>query len=241
MPAAAVTFDLGDTLIGSGQSFSARLRRLHRWLTEHDIVISLGRVEAALKAAAETQTLAWRWGHQGSVQSFAREVMLRLRLRPPADDRLELQQLLEDPDPDLTLTASPGAGEALEQLRGAGLRLGIVCDALLPPGRVIRRQLRAIGLLEFFEPQAIAFSDEVGVPKPDPELFLTALRQLEVPPELAAHVGDLKLFDVAGARRTGMRAIRYTGCRNDPAPGPEADVVLGDLAALPAALASARS
>ena len=49
----------------------------------------------------------------------------------------------------------------------------------------------------------LAFSDEVGVPKPDPAIFAKALAELGAKPERAVHVGDLKRTDVAGARAFG--------------------------------------
>src|SRR5207249_2916452 len=81
-------------------------------------------------------------------------------------------------------------------------------------------------LIEHFEPAALVFSDEVGVYKPDPRIFQAALGALGAEPSEAAHVGDLRFTDVAGARAVGMRAIRFSGGRDDEADGPEADVVI---------------
>jgi FMN phosphatase YigB (HAD superfamily) len=57
-----------------------------------------------------------------------------------------------------------------------------------------------------------------------------------VAPANAAHVGDMRRTDVAGARALGMRAIRFRGFSDDTGEEPEADLVLEDLAALPEAL-----
>ena len=56
-------------------------------------------------------------------------------------------------------------------------------------------------------------------------------------PTRAAHVGDRRRTDVAGARALGMVSVRYAGWSDDPPEnGPEADHVLTDHRDLCAAL-----
>lgn len=128
------------------------------------------------------------------------------------------------------------AREALAELTAAGLRLGIVSDTGFSPGSTLRQILAEHGLLGYFDPQALAFSDEVGVPKPAARIFQAALAGLGTPPEATAHIGDLRFTDVAGARALGMLTVRYRGC-NDDLDGAEADLVVDDLGELPAVLA----
>lgn len=54
--------------------------------------------------------------------------------------------------------------------------------------------------------------------KPNPELFLTLLRQLDVNPEEAAYIGDRQYEDVKGAGQAGMSTvwINRTGAEPDP-------------------------
>ena len=83
---------------------------------------------------------------------------------------------------------------------------------------------------------SLAFSDEVGVYKPEPEIFRVALAGLGVDnPVGAIHVGDLRRTDVAGARALGMTTVRFRGVVDDEG-GPEADHVIDRLDALPALL-----
>ena len=135
----------------------------------------------------------------------------------------------------------PGALEAVRRLRHRGFRLGIVSDTGFRPGRVLRRQLSEVGILDCFEPGGLAFSDEVGVPKPDPRIFERALSGLDVTAAEAVHVGDLKFTDVAGARSAGMRVVRFTGCADDLEDGPEADAVISSHAELEVVAAPSRS
>ena len=55
-----------------------------------------------------------------------------------------------------------------------------------------------------------AFSDETRVRKPDPAIFLGALRALGAEPAHAIHVGDDAILDVEGARAAGMRVVQVT-------------------------------
>ena len=99
----------------------------------------------------------------------------------------------------------------------------LVCDTGFTPGRSVRRLLESAGLLELLEVQV--FSDEVGVPKPDPRTFLAALEPLGVAPQKALHVGDLRRTDVAGAREFGMGTVRIAAHHDDKSELPEADAV----------------
>ena len=61
------------------------------------------------------------------------------------------------------------------------------------------------GLLEFFD--HLLFSTDVGVRKPHPQIFQTALEALNVAPHEAVFVGDRFPEDVAGAKSVGMWGI----------------------------------
>ena len=130
-----------------------------------------------------------------------------------------------------------GTEEACRRaLQEGGLRLGIICDVGMTPSTNLRRHLERHGLLDVFE--HCSFSDEVGHYKPSPVIFEHALAGLGgVDPARAAHVGDIRRTDIAGARAMGMTAIRYTGISDDTSqPTPEGHHVVADHAELPALL-----
>ncbi len=142
--------------------------------------------------------------------------------------------------------ALPGAVDSLKLLREAGIRTALICDTGFTPGRLVRRFLDQTGLIEHLE--FLAFSNEVGVPKPDARMFTTALDAVGAQPAEAVHVGDLLRTDVAGARAVGMRTVRITAVNDDGASVPgrevppartplqEADEVVAFHSELPAAL-----
>jgi FMN phosphatase YigB (HAD superfamily) len=207
------------------------------FIARHRSELSPEAIDAAFTAGIAAQNAAWRgesrhFGPEGIIEHLLAE--LRLEVRP--ESRAELQALIEDPEPSRRLTPVDGVEEAIRRLRARGLRLGVVCDSGMMVGRVLRGQLERTGLAAHFEPSALAFSDEVGVTKPRPEMFLRALDALGVQPSEAAHIGDLRFTDMAGAKALGMRAVRMRGFNDDQGEGPEGDAVIDDYADLERAL-----
>jgi putative hydrolase of the HAD superfamily len=94
-----------------------------------------------------------------------------------------------------------GAHSALQHLKEAGLRLGIISNFDFRLYRI----LAGLELRPFFE--TITISSEAGYAKPAREIFATALGSLGVNADEAAHVGDSEHLDVRGAQDAGLRAI----------------------------------
>jgi putative hydrolase of the HAD superfamily len=232
----AVTFDFWQTLFVPGGGFAGRLEALKALIRQRRPDLPDEEAELALRAAAEENNRQWRLGAHFGSAGLLRHCVDNLQLELDAAERERFLELIEDPPLEREIPAVPGAPEAVHRLKARGLRLGIVSDTGFRPGRVLRRQLAAAGILACFEPAGLAFSDEVGVPKPHPRIFETALKGLGVPPDQAVHVGDLKFTDVAGARGVGMRVIRFTGCVDDLEEGPEADCVISSYGELEGAL-----
>ena len=116
----------------------------------------------------------------------------------------------------------------------AGIKLGIVCDVGITPSATLRGYLEHFDVLKYFDHWS--FSDDVGVYKPDPRIFTHALEGLGVEPVEAAHVGDLRRTDVAGALGMGITSVRYRHWRDDVTEAPEAEVLLDDHTNLPGIL-----
>jgi len=94
----------------------------------------------------------------------------------------------------------------LAALQQRGFLLGVVTNRLYG-GEPFQEDLRTLGLLNYFDPRHIAISGDLGVRKPNPAIFLHALKALDVPPEHAAMVGDSLNADVLGAQKLGILAI----------------------------------
>jgi FMN phosphatase YigB (HAD superfamily) len=227
----AVTFDFWNTLfVPASSTLLARTRRVASVLQAEEDAVA-----AEMTSAFEHHSREWRAGRHWGVPHLVQRLAATFDVGPSPNRHAELQAAIEAPDHQAGSFPADGARLVVDRLREAGIRLGIVSDTGFSPGWVLRTMLDAHGLLEQFEPRALAFSDEVGVPKPDPRSFRHALDGLGVDPGHAAHVGDLCFTDVAGARQAGMLAVRYRQY-NDDGGGPEAHVVIDRLDQLPAAV-----
>ena len=94
-----------------------------------------------------------------------------------------------------------GGREALERLKDAGVKLGVVSNA---DGRVAA-QLEAARLADLLD--FVIDSHRVGVEKPDPRIFRMGLERAGVAADEAVYVGDLYSIDVMGARGAGVEGV----------------------------------
>jgi len=184
---------------------------------------------------------AWRNNTTYGAADAVDDVLGQLGLTPPPAVRSALVEVVTDPSPEHHPLPTEHIEECLGTLRAAGIRIGIICDVGLEPSTTLRRFLDGHGLLGYFDHWS--FSDEVGTFKPDPAIFHHALDGLGgADPRDAAHIGDLRRTDVAGAMALGITAVRYTGVFDDKGKADdgtadvEADIVLADHADLATAL-----
>ena len=122
----------------------------------------------------------------------------------------------------------PDVVPTLQALRDLGLRLGLVSNAAFRP-RLMFEQLEAVGLKDYFD--AVTFSSEVGLRKPDRRIYAAALGKLGVEARRVLFVGDRLREDVDGPQRLGMRAVLLREWRQESDPG-RADFVIQRLGEL---------
>jgi putative hydrolase of the HAD superfamily len=108
----------------------------------------------------------------------------------------------------------------LESLRGRGLKLGLVSNAIDPPG-LLHGDLERLGIAERLD--TAVFSSEVGWRKPHPAIFERALDALGVAPERVLFVGDRLATDIAGASALGMTTCQALWFQADTDEAPEPD------------------
>jgi len=70
---------------------------------------------------------------------------------------------------------------------------------------VPRRAIKRSGLERYLD--AVVISRDLGIRKPDPEIFRFTLKNLGMESHEAIHVGDSLEDDVQGAKNAGMKAI----------------------------------
>jgi FMN phosphatase YigB (HAD superfamily) len=233
----AVTFDFWNTLMWE-EPGSLKEKRLEVWaeaLSDVGAEVALDDLERAHDAAHQEYVDSWTTGRQFRVAQAVEHIVERIDGKLAGDARQALESGFSEAGRRAAVHPSDGVRECLEALRGAGVRMGIICDIGLTPSPVVCELLDRHELSGFFD--GMWFSDDVGHYKPARAIFERALAGLGVPAERAAHVGDRRRTDVAGAAAMGMIAVRYNGVYEDEAiQAPDADLVIGDLAELPSVL-----
>lgn len=231
----AVTFDFWNTMIAEGHGGDARLSRWLAALDAHGHAVAQDELERAMTDLWSWFNGRWEGNEVVGPEELAHQTLRIVEVDPTEALVAEMVEVLhEGHDPGIMVT-SEGIGDALERLRSADVRLGIICDVGFTPSGALRRYLDHHGLLAYFD--GWSFSDEVGCYKPDARIFAHAADSLALePPSGFAHVGDLRRTDIAGARSAGWTSVRYTGWYDDTSDLPEADVVVSSHHDLPAAL-----
>jgi len=99
----------------------------------------------------------------------------------------------------------PGADTLLRVLKERGYPLALVADG---PTATFENNLKPYGLYKLFD--AYAISEQVGVLKPDPRMFVHALTQLGIASEeygRTVMVGNNLARDIKGANALGMISV----------------------------------
>jgi len=234
----AVTFDCWSTLLfehDSAASYERRVQAVARAAGELGLPHEPGLARQAMDAAWRRHWTLWHEHVSSGAAEMAGWALDELAGgRDLPHDSLARVAALATELGETSLAADvrslPGARDTLERLAEAGVRRALICDTGMTPGRVVRQLLDRGGLLEVLE--ITVFSDEAGVPKPHPRIFVHTLEALGVAPDATVHVGDLRRTDVAGARAAGMGTVRIRHTHDDLSDHPEADEVAGSHASL---------
>jgi len=241
----AVTFDFWNTLVAEdhdgtpeevGTMREAQISGWERVLSAAGSPVERAAISAAFDESWEVFHERWHANEPyGPVEATAL-MCDALGVDPAPSVRAALEAVFDEVGRVAPLRLAPGAEGCLRALGADGVRLGIVCDVGMTPSNVLRERLDRFGVLRYFDHWS--FSDETGCFKPFAPAFRHALQGLGVDdPAAAAHVGDARRTDMAGALALGMTAVRYRHFHEAPAEtGPEGDLVIDDLAELPAAL-----
>lgn len=126
-----------------------------------------------------------------------------------------------------TLELAAGIARWLDEARDLGIRLAVASSS---PRDWVVDHLTRVGYLDRFE--LLACGDEVGTYKPDPGVYLLALRRLGVPAERALAFEDTP-HGVAAANAAGLRCVAIPHPHADPAAFSAAARVLTSAADVP--------
>ena len=93
--------------------------------------------------------------------------------------------------------------ETFKIIKSKGLKIGIISDTT----HSLQKTLEVLGLGEYID--TYTCSKEVGVMKPNPEIYLAAVNKLDLKPSECIYVDDYD-EEVEGAEKLGFKAFRIS-------------------------------
>lgn len=187
----AVIFDLDGTLLDRDRSLNQFIRdQYERYSDELRHVEKEQYIERFVEL-----------DHRGYVW---KDKVYEQLLKEYAISRLTPEQLLEDYIHNFQhhCVAFPNVKHVLGELKNRGILLGMITNGF---NEFQRLNIRALDIEQYMD--AILVSEEEGIKKPEAEIFVRALKKLEVKAKESVYVGDHPNNDVLGARNVGMHAV----------------------------------
>ena len=199
MPITTVLFDAGGTLVFLDYFFLAReLRRNGITVSSRDV----RKAEYAAKTEVDRRLLdSAADTDETRRRPYFTALLDHLGVESQRAERLIAYFDTIHKQNNLWHRMMPSTPAVLQQLCTRGLTLGVVSNS---DGR-ITAILQQCGIAQFFD--IIIDSHEVGVEKPDSQIFALALQRLHVQPQHTMYVGDIYGIDVVGAERAGLQAV----------------------------------
>lgn len=203
-PLAALFFDLDGTLVREGAGEAV----------QRTAVTLAQRHGLSAEGILAANTSAWRdcWADQGerwmrgelSGDALPRDIWQRTLERFGQDDPALVDEAVEIHvrEERATFTLFEESLAVLDALRADRMPLGLITNG---PAESQRAKLVAAGIDDRFD--VVIASGDLGVVKPEPEIFRHALDLLGIRAAQAAHVGDSFTADIVGAASVGMRAV----------------------------------
>jgi len=193
-----VIFDFGGTLVGGKLDVEGYRQRLLDYIRNLGYRVSESSLRKAIDGMLAKLRKAREKNKEIRFEELYSSVLLRLRINPTEEVLDHIYELYKR---SYLFETVPGAEEALQSLYGK-YKLAVISNAT---SQLPRFALKKSGLSKFF--QVVVVSRDLGVRKPDPQIFRYTLEKLNVKPEEAIHVGDSIKHDVVGAKSVGMKAV----------------------------------
>lgn len=226
----AVLFDVDDTIFDRNRAQHLVLEIIVRKLPEVFTNLEKERIKAAF---IESDQITTRDFDAGAPSEGLRDVRSRLFLQilginEKYTDTITEMYVREYPAVNAPV---PGAKYIVSKL-SRKYKTGIVSNGF---SDVQYTKLETIGLRQEFT--CIVLSEEIGIRKPNPEIFQYAVDAMKLKPGECMYVGNSYTNDVIGAANAGMMTCWFNREQVESASGDiRPDLIINDLAELAAIL-----
>ncbi|XP_029005753.1 haloacid dehalogenase-like hydrolase domain-containing protein 3 [Betta splendens] len=204
-PLSWVLWDVKDTLLKVRLSVG---EQYCKEAVKMDLTISPVEVNAAFRQAYQHYSstypnygLAQGLHGQSWWMGVVRDTFARCRVQDPALLNKMAENLYHNFSNSENWEVFPDSEKALKSCSSLGLKLGVVSNF----DSRLEGILRVCGLLSHFS--FLVTSEEAGVAKPTPAIFLQALQKCGVPAASVAHIGDHYVNDYLTSRSVGIHGF----------------------------------
>jgi putative hydrolase of the HAD superfamily len=219
-PVQAAIFDWGGTLTPWHTVDHVRL-----WQEVCALHYAADHAQRHATAIRDAEQELWRVAESDHRSATIDHVFARAGVEPTAS---LLASYFEAWEPH-TLT-DPEAADVFRQLRGRGIKIGVLSNTMWPRSRheeIFGRD----GMLDLID--GAVYTSEIDWTKPHPEAFRAAMAAVGVgDPAACVFVGDRPYDDVYGAKQAGMRAVLIPHSEVPAFADAEPDAVISRLSEL---------
>ena len=193
-----VTFDFGGTLAGGDLDKQGLRSKLLEYFQSLGFSGGEARLSKARSGMLAGLMRARRQNREIRLEALYQGMLFKIGIHPEREIIDHIHQLYIR---SFNVELVPGVKEVLEPL-SEKYRLGVVSNAM---SEVPRQALERSDLRKHFI--SITISRDIGIRKPDPEIFRYALSNMGIESHEAVHVGDSLEEDIKGAENAGMKTI----------------------------------
>ena len=218
----AITFDFGGTLAHGSLDKENYKIALMNYLFRLGYSGGKARLNKARKAMLDRLRKVQEKNRELRFEDLYQGLLFDLKLHPTQEKLEYVKQLYFR---FFRVDFVPELKEMLIDLSGK-YKLAIISNITSEISRVV---LRKFDLEQYFD--SIVLSRDLGIRKPDPEIFNFALQNLGVKCFETIHVGDSLEQDIQGAKNVGIKAIWIKG--NEEIKDFHPDYIISKITELP--------
>ena len=198
----AITFDFGGTLAHGDLDKNNYRRALIDYILRLGFSGGKAKLNKARKAMLERLSTAQKRNKELRFENLYQDLLFQLGIHPTKENLDYIQQLYYRY---FKIELLPGVPEMLLEL-SEKYKLAIVSNTISNASRLV---LDKHDLEKYFD--CIVLSRDLGIRKPDLEIFNFTLENLGLKAIEAIHVGDSLEQDVQGAKNVGMKTVWIKG------------------------------
>ena len=193
-----ITFDFGGSLTYGGLEKEDFRSRLMDYLKSQGYSVRLTKLEKARRGMLKGLMSARRLHREIRLEDLYQGLLFKLGLHPDIEILDHIHKLYIR---SFTISLIPGVEEILKALN-ENYKLAVVSNAM---SDVARHAIKKHKLERYFD--TVVISRDIGIRKPDPEIFNFTLENLGTERDKTIHVGDSLEEDIHGAKKAGMKTV----------------------------------